>query len=258
MAAYRFPEESDEYRQARDDLLEKEKALRAQVDAVAAKRRELPLGGQLKEDYRFDHMDEGGEVRSAPFGELFGSHATLILYSMMYGPDWDAPCPSCTSLVDAFNANYYPLSKQCAMAVVGAASAGQFHALAGQRGWKIPLYSAGESSYLLDYFPEESTDDPALVSMLNVFRKTDEGVFHSWGSELVAHPKENGHPSHVDTVWPFWNLLDMTPEGRGDICVPPPKITSTPISHETFFRPRIEHQKDRFKSCMLFCMQNLV
>jgi predicted dithiol-disulfide oxidoreductase (DUF899 family) len=57
--------------------------------------------------------------------------------------------------------------------------------------------------------------------MMNVFRKNGDGVFHSWGSELVAHPKETGHPCHVDTVWPFWNLLDMTPEGRGDIFVPP-------------------------------------
>jgi predicted dithiol-disulfide oxidoreductase (DUF899 family) len=220
MAAYRFPNESDEYRQARDELLEMEKALRAQVDAVAAKRRELPVGGRLSQDYIFEQLDQNGTVRSVPFGDLFGAHSTLIVYSMMYGPDWDAPCPSCTSLVDAFNSNYYPLSKQCAMAVIGAASAGQLDALASQRGWKIPLYSAGESNYLLEYFPYEDIDNPALVSMMNVFRKTDDGIFHSWGSELVAHPKENGHPNHVDSVWPFWNLLDMTPEGRGNICIP--------------------------------------
>jgi predicted dithiol-disulfide oxidoreductase (DUF899 family) len=76
------------------------------------------------------------------------------------------------------------------------------------------LYSGGKSSYILDYFAREGASDPALVSMMNVFRKTPDGIFHTWGSELVSHPMESGHPRHVDIVWPFWNLLDMTPEGR--------------------------------------------
>ena len=221
MTAKPFPNESEDYRRARDELLEMEKALRAQVDAVSAKRRKLPLGGRLKEDYSFERVGDDGKVRPVPIAELFGEYSTLILYTMMYGSSWDAPCPSCTSLVDAFNANYYPVSQICAMAVVGAATPQQFRDLAHFRRWSIPVFSAAESTYILDYFPREDVDDPALVTMMNVFRKTGEGIFHSWGSELVAHPKENGHPCHVDTVWPFWNLLDMTPEGRGDICVPP-------------------------------------
>jgi predicted dithiol-disulfide oxidoreductase (DUF899 family) len=218
--AFRFPNESDEYRARRDELLEMEKDLRARVDAVAKKRRELPLGGRLKEDYRFERVGDDGNVEEVAFGELFGEHGTLLLYSMMFGPDWDAPCPSCTSLVDAFNANYHPVSGHCAMAVAGAAKPAQFREWAEGRGWKIPTYSAGKTSYLLDYFPPEDTSDPALVSMMNVFHKTRDGIFHTWGSELVAHPKENGHPCHVDMVWPYWNLLDMTPEGRGETSVP--------------------------------------
>ena len=231
MSAPQFPNEPQDYRRTRDELLEMEKKLRAQVDAVAAKRRTLPLGGRLGDDYVFEQSDDSGTVRTVPFEQLFGDHATLILYSMMFGREWDAPCPSCTSLVDAFNANYHPVSQHSAMAVVGAASADQFDALARQRHWRIPVYSAGESSYLLDYMPRDDVSDPALVSMMNVFRKTDDGIFHFWGSELVAHPKDNGHPSHVDSVWPFWNLLDMTPDGRGDICVPPQDY-----EHEYFTR----------------------
>lgn len=220
MAQFRFPNESDAYRARRDELLEMEKDLRARVDAVAAKRRELPLGGRLKEDYRFERIGEDGKVQEVAFQELFGERRSLLLYSMMFGPDWDAPCPSCTSLVDAFNANYHPVSRHAAMAVVGAARPHQLRDWAKRRGWTLPLCSAGKGSYLLDYFPQEEASDPALVSMMNVFRKTPEGVFHTWGSELVNHPKENGHPCHVDTVWPFWNLLDMTPEGRGDASIP--------------------------------------
>ena len=110
MAGYRFPNESDDYRARRDELLELEKDLRAAVKSVAQRRRELPLGGRLKEDYRFERVGADGEVHEVAFEELFGEHRSLLLYSMMFGPDWDAPCPSCTSLVDAFNANYHPVS----------------------------------------------------------------------------------------------------------------------------------------------------
>ena len=220
MAGFRFPNETDEYRARRDELLELEKDLRARGESVARKRRELPLGGRLKEDYRFQRVGDDGEVREIAFEELFGEHETLLLYSMMYGPEWDAACPSCTSLVDAFDANYHPVSHHCAMAVVGAARPEQFREWSRRRGWKIPVYAAGESTYLLDYFAREEPVDPALVSMMNCFRKTPDGVFHTWGSELVGHPMENGHPRHVDAVWPFWNLLDMTPDGRGERSIP--------------------------------------
>lgn len=221
MAGYRFPNESDDYRASRDELLELEKDLRAHTEAVAQKRRELPLGGRLKEDYRFERLGPEGDVRNVAFDQLFGDHRSLLLYTMMFGPDWDAPCPSCTSLVDVFNVHYHPVSQHCAMAVVAAAEPRQLHDWARDRGWtSIPLYSAAGTSYILDYFAREGATDPALAAMMNVFHKTSDGVFHTWGSELVSHPMENGHPRHVDIVWPFWNLLDMTPEGRPDTPVP--------------------------------------
>ena len=217
MSAYRYPNESEEYRARRDELLELEKEHRALTEAVARKRQELPPGGKLKEDYRFERIGADGTVEEVAFSELFGDHRSLLVYTMMYGKDWDAPCPSCTSLVDVFNANHHPVSQHCAFVVVGAASAQQFHDWARKRGWSsIPLYSAGKSSYVLDYFAREGADDPALVTMMNSFRKTPEGIFHHWGCELVSHPMENGHPRHVDVVWPYWNLLDLTPDGRGE------------------------------------------
>ena len=117
MADCLYPNESEAYRESRDELLELEKDLRARVDAVAAKRRELPLGGALKYDYHFESAT-GGSTR---FSDLFGPHDTLLVYSMMFGPDWDAPCPSCTSIVDALNSNYGPLSHHASIAVVAAA-----------------------------------------------------------------------------------------------------------------------------------------
>ena len=52
--------------------------------------------------------------------------------------------------------------------------------------------------------------------MINVFRKDADGIRHLYASELFFIPPEEGqHPRHIDTLWPLWNVLDLTPEGRG-------------------------------------------
>jgi predicted dithiol-disulfide oxidoreductase (DUF899 family) len=183
MGRYFFPNESDSYRARRDELVELEKDLRARIEAVAQKRRELPPGGRLKEDYRFERVRDDGGLHEVPFEKLFGDRASLILYTMMFGADWDAPCPSCTSLVDGFNANYYPVSQRCAMAVVAAALPKQLHDWALRRGWTLPLYSSAKSSYILDYSGREKASDPSSITMMNVFHKSADGIFHTWGSE---------------------------------------------------------------------------
>jgi predicted dithiol-disulfide oxidoreductase (DUF899 family) len=102
MSEPRYPNESQEYRGARDALLNDEQELINQVKAVAARRRQLPSGGELKEDYVFERANDGEVGQRVKFSELFGDNNTLILYSFMFGPNWDKPCPSCTSLVDGF------------------------------------------------------------------------------------------------------------------------------------------------------------
>jgi predicted dithiol-disulfide oxidoreductase (DUF899 family) len=208
--------------------------LRTQVEAVARKRQELPRGGRLQESYRFVRA---ADLEPVAFEGLFGTHRSLLLYTMMFGPDWDAPCPSCTSLVDAFDANHHPVSHHCAFAVVAAARPEQLRDWARERGWRIPLYSAGDSTYILDYFAREGATDPALVTMMNSFERTPAGVFHTWGSELVAHPTEGGHPRHVDTVWPYWNLLDMTREGRGTRSTPKQDFEHAYFTENVFREP---------------------
>ena len=105
MSQPKYPNESAEYRDARDALLKDEQALVGKVKAVAAKRRALPRGGQLKVDYVFQWANEGKVGTRVKFSELFGDKNTLLLYSFMYGPNWDNPCPSCTSLMDGFTGN---------------------------------------------------------------------------------------------------------------------------------------------------------
>ncbi len=77
----RLPNESDEYRRARDELLAEEIELRRHIERVAAQRRALPPGGLVSKDYRFE-----GENGPSVFSKLFGDKQTLAVYSYMYGP----------------------------------------------------------------------------------------------------------------------------------------------------------------------------
>jgi predicted dithiol-disulfide oxidoreductase (DUF899 family) len=89
----RYPNESQEYRKAREALLKDEQELVAKVKSVAEKRRKLPFGGELKEDYSFQWAGGGKVGQRVKFSELFGDKTTLLLYSWMFGPGWDKPCP---------------------------------------------------------------------------------------------------------------------------------------------------------------------
>jgi predicted dithiol-disulfide oxidoreductase (DUF899 family) len=107
MRELRYPNESKEYRAARAALLKDEQELVDKVKSVAEKRRKLPLGGELKEDYEFQWANDGKVGKSVKFFELFADKNTLLLYSWMFGPSWDKPCPSCTSLMDGFDRTWY-------------------------------------------------------------------------------------------------------------------------------------------------------
>jgi predicted dithiol-disulfide oxidoreductase (DUF899 family) len=218
MTELRYPNESKEYRTARESLLEEEQELVAKVKAVAESRRNLPLGGQLKEDYVLQWANDGKVGRSVKFSELFGDKNTLLLYSFMFGPGWDHPCPSCTSLIDGFDRAWYQVTRNAAFVAIAKAPAERINTWAKQRGWsQIELVSGFDSTYQADYKCQGDSEDQQWPVM-HVFRKLDGKIFHFWGTETVSN--------HVDTVWPYWNLMDFTPEGRPDYDTPPQKFTS--------------------------------
>ncbi len=218
MSEAKYPNESDEYRKARDELLEEEKLLVEKTKAVAEKRRQLPLGGQLKEDYEFQWANDGKVGDTVHLSELFGDKQTLILYNFMYGDGWDNPCLSCTSLMDGFDRTAYQVVADAAFCGIAKASAEKINEWAKTRGWtQINLVSGAGTTYQADYKCQGENDDMQWP-ILHVFRKTDDGIFHFWGTELQGN--------HVDTVWPYWNLMDFTPEGRPDRMMPPQNFRS--------------------------------
>ncbi|MEN3279096.1 MAG: hypothetical protein V7607_236 [Solirubrobacteraceae bacterium] len=207
-----LPGESAQYRAARDRLLEAEVELRRQTEAVAAMRRELPPGGVVPQDYVFD--EDGREVA---FSDLFGDHGTLVIYSFMFprSLDDDMPCPACTSILDSLDGAARHLVQRVALAVVAKAPSPRIRAYAHQRGWShLRLLSSAANDYNRDYNAEGS--DGSQAPIFNVFSRRAGEIRHFWGSELMSAPTEEGQePRHVDFIWPVWNVLDTTPEGRG-------------------------------------------
>src|SRR5580765_7484060 len=90
----RHPNESAEYRRAREALLAEEIELRRHIERVAEMRRALPPGGEVTRAYEF-----AGESGKVTLPELFGNKQTLVIYSYMFGPQREKPCPMCTSFM---------------------------------------------------------------------------------------------------------------------------------------------------------------
>lgn len=226
-----FPNESAQYRAARNALLDAEIALRRQTEVVAALRRALPLGGEVPEDYVFERIGAHARPERVRLSELFGEHSTLLLYSYMFGPERDLPCPGCTHLLDALDGAARHVPQRAAFHVVAKSPIARLSAWAHQRNWNsLSLLSTAGNDYDARYYGDTSAltaemreergypdgkvaDEP----MLNVFRKDKTGqIRHFWGSELVFAPEdpEQNHRG-LDFMDPLWGMLDTTPEGRG-------------------------------------------
>ena len=206
----KFPNESRSYRAARNKLLAAEVSLRRKVEAVAAQRRKLSPGGAVPEDYVFE--SESGEVR---LSQLFERGDTLVAYGFMYGPNAAKPCPMCSSMLDALNGNARHIAEGTNLVVIARSPIARIADFARARGWSsLRLLSSAGNHYNRDYHGED--EKGAQWPMLNVFVRRKRGVRHFWGSELLGAKADPGqNDRHVDLLWPLWNVLDLTPEGRG-------------------------------------------
>ena len=110
----RFPNESAEYRRAREALLVEEIELRRHIERVAEQRRALPPGGEVKKNYAFE-----GETGPTSFADLFGDKDTLVVYNYMFGPQRERPCPMCTSLLSAWDGEVPDIQQRVALGIDG-------------------------------------------------------------------------------------------------------------------------------------------
>jgi predicted dithiol-disulfide oxidoreductase (DUF899 family) len=215
----RFPGESAEYRRARNRLLQAEVKLRRQIEAVAAQRRELPLGGVVKTDYEFEAAGpRDGETRRVKLSELFApGQRTLFLYNFMFPEAVGSltPCPSCTSIIDAVDGAARHVTQRISLAVVAKAPIAKFREHARKRGWRhAQLLSSAGNDFNRDYRAEGPNGEQ--FPLAHVFVRRGKKIHHSWSSELwFAKPDPAEDMRHVDFMWPMWSIFDTTPEGRG-------------------------------------------
>ena len=203
-----FPNETAEYRAARNALLTEEIELRRHIERVAEQRRALPAGGEIAKDYEF--ISEKGPTRKS---DLFGGKDTLMIYSMMFGPQRKAACPMCTSFLTSWNGTATNLRERVAIAVTARSPIERLIEYKHQRGLeKLPFFSDLNGEYTRTYVNADDADVPGF----SVFTRRDGKVRHFYTGELSGSMADPGQdPRGAPDMDPLWLMLDITPEGRG-------------------------------------------
>jgi predicted dithiol-disulfide oxidoreductase (DUF899 family) len=204
----RHPNESTEYRRARQALLVEEIELRRHIERIAEMRRALPPGGRVTKQYEFE-----GEAGKVVLADLFGDKQTLVMYSYMFGPQREQPCPMCTSFMSTWEAKLPDVEQRIAFVFVARSPIARLVEAKRARGWtRHRIYSDPSGDYTRDYVSAEDADAPGY----NVFTRRDGTVRHFWSGEMGMKMADPGQdPRGAPDIDPLWTILDTTPEGRG-------------------------------------------
>jgi predicted dithiol-disulfide oxidoreductase (DUF899 family) len=215
----------DEWLAARVKLLAEEKVLTRQHDKVNADRRRLPMV-RVDKEYVF----EGPEGKVALAG-LFGGNRQLIVQHVMFGPDWDAPCPSCSQSILQMTPTLFEglLNRETALVLASRAPYDKIAAAKAERGWDVAWYSSYGSDFNFDYnvsfdssHGESSYNygtEPAEgeLSGASCFLRNGDDVYHTYsayarGMEYVV----NGY-TYIDFTALGRQESWEEPKGRADV-----------------------------------------
>ena len=206
-----FPGESEAYAEARRALLAEEIEFRRHMTRLGEQRRALPPGPVVEKDYRF--QDENGD--EVGLADLFGGQSTLITYFWMYGPQRERPCPMCTNWLGGVNGNAADVKQRAALKILGRSPVERQKAFALERGWRdLDFVQTIGDEYAddLGLLDDEGNESPALV----VYRRDGDDVRLFYAAEMPSAGADPGQdPRTAPDIAPLWNVLDLTPEGRG-------------------------------------------
>jgi predicted dithiol-disulfide oxidoreductase (DUF899 family) len=230
----------EEWLAARLDLLKEEKALTHKSDELARRRQELPWV-RVDKTYRFE-TDDG----SATLADLFGGRSQLLIYHFMFGPEYTAGCPSCSSIVDGFDGSVVHLANHdVTLMAVSRAPLPKLQAYKKRMGWRFPWASSFGGDFNDDYnvriteeqqraggaeynYRRESAwllrGDAGPVGELATMTGTDAATYTRERPGLSAFVREGGAIYHaystyargLDGVWGMYQLLDRAPLGRNE------------------------------------------
>jgi predicted dithiol-disulfide oxidoreductase (DUF899 family) len=239
----------EEWLEARKELLLAEKEHTRLSDELARRRQALPWV-RLDKDYRFD-TDDG----EASLSDLFAGCAQLLVYHFMFGPDYNAGCPSCSAIADGFNGITVHLANHDVMLwAVSRAPLVKLQGFKQRMGWTFPWASSFGSDFNFDFgvsfteeqqargieynycrepgvekkpepapsipsrtMPEGDTEGAALTG-------TDVDTYARERPGMSAFLLENGDIYHiystysrgVDALWSAYQWLDRAPRGRNE------------------------------------------
>jgi len=203
----------------RDTLRLAEIELMRQRERVADLRRRLPKG-TIVQDYVFEEGPaalDGGDspTESVRLSELFtGPNRSLVIYHFMYGKKQTKPCPMCTLIIDGWNGVAHHLAQNVDVAIVAAADPPALRAHARSRGWdRLRLLSCGGNTFKYDLRSEDREGNQD--STVSVFTRDSDGTLRHF---YTAHPSmaDDIRERGLDLLCPVYNVLDLTPQGRGD------------------------------------------
>ena len=180
----------EEWLKARLELLDAEKELTRRSDELARRRQELPWV-RVDKEYRFD--TEAGE---ASLADLFQGRSQLLLYQFMFGPDYKAGCPSCSSIADGFNGIAVHLANHDVM--LGAVSRAPLQKLLAYRkrmGWSFPWASSGDSDFNADFAVGFSEQQQRTV-----------GIEYNYRREAPMRGPVTGGSVIPSESWEEWKL----------------------------------------------------
>jgi predicted dithiol-disulfide oxidoreductase (DUF899 family) len=239
----------DEWLTARMKLLDAEKELTRHSDEVARLRREMPWV-LIDKPYQFD-TEEGKQSLI----QLFSGRSQLLIYHFMFGPDYEAGCPSCSSIADGFNGIAVHLANHDVMLwAVSRAPLEKLHAYKRRMGWTFPWASSYNSDFNFDFnasytkaqqqegieynyrreppIDSAAIDQPAIptrttkyVTVSNAgITGTDTFTYARERPGLSTFELEDGKVYHaysaysrgVDSLWNIYQWLDRAPQGRNE------------------------------------------
>jgi predicted dithiol-disulfide oxidoreductase (DUF899 family) len=221
----------EEWDTARGELLTREKEHTRMADDLARQRQELPWVA-IEKDYVFD-ADDGPRT----LAELFDGRSQLLIYHFMFGPTYQAGCPTCSSMADGMNGLLPHLhARDLTLAFVSTAPLERLQAYRQRMGWSIPWFSSANTNFSFDMgasFPVEQMREnmpPSLVDLPPIAPQnaaatgTDVAEYISEIPAASAFKLERGMVYQtyattfrgVEFLMGYYPILDRAPKGRDE------------------------------------------
>jgi predicted dithiol-disulfide oxidoreductase (DUF899 family) len=227
----------EEWLAERIELLEAEKELTRRSDELARRRQELPWV-RVDKEYQFE-TDDG----SASLADLFQGRSQLLVYHFMFGPDYTAGCPTCSTIADGFNGFETHLANHDVMLwAVSRAPLAKLQAYKRRMGWSLPWASSFESDFNYDFqvtFTEEAQKSGVVEYNFHAMdtrsELADEDAVAAFGTDLATATREapgmsafaledgvvyhtySAYARGLDGLWGMYQWLDRTPRGRNEM-----------------------------------------